>query len=418
MFSKEKISVTHVSYAVSKQTASYRLHNELKNFIDSNIFVSAKSISSNLIIQPSNFFEKITSKVGLIREIFYSKIYPHNNKSYFSYNVGPVFFQLLWLNKLFKLKSSIFHLHWIGNGFLNLNQIKKIKSPIVITLHDVWFITGGCHVNLACKKYETGCNQCPLFETTYNPFNITSRIFNKKLNIFKNKNIDLIVLSKWMKDIVSASPIFSNSNINLIPNGLNTDIFKPYDKKSARIFFSINQSAKIILFGGISAKSDFNKGYDLLMQCFTNIYQDNIELVIFGEKKNNETYINGFKITNIGYLNDEESLAMLYSSADLVIVPSRQESFSQVCLESISCGTPVVAFDYSGPRDIIQHQTNGYLAKPYDPKDLAIGIEWILQSLSKSNELSLKAREIAIEKFDIKKVAQSHIELYNRILLN
>ena len=103
MFSKEKISVTHVSYAVSKQTASYRLHNELKNFIDSNIFVSAKSISSNLIIQPSNFFEKITSKVGLIREIFYSKIYPHNNKSYFSYNVGPVFFQLLWLNKLFKL---------------------------------------------------------------------------------------------------------------------------------------------------------------------------------------------------------------------------------------------------------------------------------------------------------------------------
>mgnify|MGYP000085116280 CR=1 FL=1 len=155
-----------------------------------------------------------------------------------------------------------------------------------------------------------------------------------------------------------------------------------------------------------------------LKPLFRNIYQDNIELVIFGEKKNNETYINGFKITNIGYLNDEESLAMLYSSADLVIVPSRQESFSQVCLESISCGTPVVAFDYSGPRDIIQHQTNGYLAKPYDPKDLAIGIEWILQSLSKSNELSLKAREIAIEKFDIKKVAQSHIELYNRILLN
>ena len=418
MFSQKKIKVTHVSYAVSNQTASYRLHNELKHFIDSSIFVSAKSISSNLIIQPISFFEKITSKVGLVRELLLSKLYPHNKKSFFSYNIGPVIIQLLWINKLFKLNPNIYHLHWIGNGFLNLSQIKKFNRPLVITLHDVWFLTGGCHVNLQCKKYEIGCNQCPLFEFTYNPFNITKWIFNKKINTFQNKNIEIIVLSNWMKDMVRVSPIFKNSNINLIPNGLNTDKYKPHDKIAARNIYSINTTKKIILFGGISAKSDYNKGYDLLMQCFSILKNDNIELVVFGEKIKSETFVNGFKITSVGYLNDEESLALLYSASDLVIVPSRQESFSQVCLESISCGTPVVAFDYSGPRDIINHKENGYLAKPYDPQDLANGIDWILNELSISNKLCLRAREIAMQKFDIKNVALAHIELYNKVLLN
>ena len=166
-----------------------------------------------------------------------------------------------------------------------------------------------------------------------------------------------------MKEIVSKSPIFSDCNINLISNGLDTNLFKPFDKQLARKHFSINLSVNIILFGGISAKNDFNKGYDLLMESISLIKVENVELVVFGEKNTAQTYINGYKVTNLGYLTDELDLAKLYSAADVVIVPSRQESFSQVSLESISCGTPVVAFDYSGPRDIIVHKVNGYLAK-------------------------------------------------------
>jgi glycosyltransferase involved in cell wall biosynthesis len=412
------ISVTHVSYAVSNQTASFRLHNELAKKIDSKIFTSTKSVKSNLIIQPITFFENFTSKFCLLRELIISKIFPNSKIAYFSYNIGPVFFQLFWLNKLFNINTEIFHFHWIGNGFLNLNQFKKIKQPIVITLHDVWFITGGCHVNFECKKYETGCDKCPMFENKFNPFNITKIIYKKKVNIFSNKNIELIVLSQWMKDIVTKSPIFSKSNINLIPNGVNLDIFTPLNKNVARINFSINLDTKIILYGGISAKSDYNKGYDLLIDCIHSLNLKDIEIVVFGEKTSSQSQLAGYKVTSVGFLSNEIDLAKLYSAADIVIVPSRQESFSQVSLEAISCGTPVVAFDYSGPRDIITHKVNGYLAKPYDPKDLAKGIEWIFNSLSKSNQLCIKAREIAVEKFDIKQVAQSHIDLYNTILLN
>jgi glycosyltransferase involved in cell wall biosynthesis len=414
----KNISVTHVSYAVSNQTASFRLHNELAKEIDSKIFTSSKSVKSNLIIQPFTFFEKFTSKFCLLRELIISKIFPNSRIAYFSYNIGPVFIQLFWLNKLFKISTKIFHLHWIGNGFLNLNQFKKIKQPIVITLHDVWFITGGCHVNFECKKYETGCDKCPMFKNKFNPLNITKRLYNKKFNIFNNKNIELVVLSQWMKDIVTSSPIFSKANVNLIPNGVNLDIFTPHNKSLSRSNFSINKNKKIILYGGISAKSDYNKGYDLLIDCIHLLKTKDVEIVVFGEKTPSQSLLAGYKVTSVGYLSNEIDLAKLYSAADIVIVPSRQESFSQVSLEAISCGTPVVAFDYSGPRDIIMHKVNGYLAKPYDPKDLANGIEWIFHSLSQSNQLCIKAREIATQKFDIKKVAQLHIDLYNTILLN
>jgi glycosyltransferase involved in cell wall biosynthesis len=418
MISSNNINVTHVSYAVSKQTASYRLHNELIKQINSTIFVSSKSLHLNSIIQPKSLFHKVISKIGLIREILYSKVFPHSSKSYFSYNLGPVFFQLFWLNKLFKIKTDIFHLHWIGNGFINLNQIHKFNKPIVITLHDVWFVTGGCHVNFDCKKYEVGCSNCPLFNNSFNPFDITSYIFNQKKKLFENKKLEIVVLSSWMKEIVLSSPIYSNCNVNLISNGLNTNVFIPSEKSIARKYFSLPDEAKIILFGGISAKSDFNKGYDLLLECLKLINSKNVELVVFGEKNIGHSVINGLKITNVGYLTDEESLALLYSAADVVIVPSRQESFSQVCLESISCGTPVVAFDYSGPRDIIIHKENGYLARPYDPIDLAFGVDWIFNELEKSDDLSQNAREIAVDKFDISKVSQMHLNLYNKILLN
>jgi glycosyltransferase involved in cell wall biosynthesis len=413
---EKKIKVVHVSYAASKQTASYRLHLELLKFINSIIFVSAKSIKSPSIIQPVTTVQKLASLIGLLREKLIFKILPNNKKVYFSYNIGPVVFQFLWINRLFKLNTDIFHLHWIGNGFLNLNQIKKLNKPIVITLHDVWFLTGGCHVNLGCNKYQNGCNQCPLFKNYIYPFDITSHIFTKKLKVFKNKSIELVVLSQWMKDIVNTSAIFANCNINIIPNGLDTKKFKPYDKIVARNLFSINANSKIILFGGISAKNDFNKGYDLLSECLNFINTKNIELLVFGEKDSSKYTLNGFNIINVGYLSDDESLAMLYSAADLVIVPSRQESFSQVCLESISCGTPVVAFDYSGPRDIIVHKKNGYLATPYDPKDLAYGVDWVFKELFISNSLNLNAREFAEKNFDISKIADMHINMYNKYI--
>lgn len=416
---QKKLSVTHISYAVSKQTSSFRIHTELAKTINSMIFVAAKSIKSDLIIQPTSVFEKISSNFGIIRELFISKIFQTNKLVYFSFNIGPVLFQNFWISRLKKINNDLIHLHWVGNGFININQIDKMNKPIVITLHDMWFMTGGCHVNLSCDKYLEHCNNCPLFNRKkIFTFDLVSYIFNKKLKIFRRKNIYIIVLSSWMKEIVSKSPIFSNCEITQIPNGIDIEKFKPYDKIFSRSVFNIKTKSKILLFGGISANSDYNKGYDLLCQTLRilKLKNVNIELIIFGNSDNSIKDIEGFKTSHIGSLSDDETLAILYSAADVVLVPSRQESFSQVTLESISCGTPVVAFNYSGPKDIIQHKKNGYLAKPYDANDFANGISWIIANQLSNDDLSINCRNIAINNFNIASVANKHIELYQKVM--
>jgi hypothetical protein len=112
---KKLVSVIHLSYAVSKQTASFRIHSELSKSLNSKIFVADKSVTSDLIIQPQSLLEKLSARIGVVRELVISKIFPHNKLVYFSYNFGPQFIQNLWINKLFKINADIYHFHGIGN---------------------------------------------------------------------------------------------------------------------------------------------------------------------------------------------------------------------------------------------------------------------------------------------------------------
>ena len=95
-----------------------------------------------------------------------------------------------------------------------------------------------------------------------------------------------------------------------------------------------------------------------------------------------------------------------------MIVPSLQEAFGQTASEAMACSTPVVAFGATGLLDIVDHKENGYLAKPFESKDLAKGIEWVLNSES-YDKLCVNAREKVIKEFDSKVVAKKYIKLYH-----
>jgi len=138
--------------------------------------------------------------------------------------------------------------------------------------------------------------------------------------------------------------------------------------------------------------------------------------VIFGSSglKNEENL--GFKNHYLGRLNDEISLALVYSASDAMIVPSIQDNLPNTVMESISCGTPVVAFDVGGIHDMIDHQKNGYLVKPFDTTDLAHGIKWVLEDNVRWRKLSENARTKAINEFDIIKIAEKYKDLYEDIL--
>ncbi|MDW7973568.1 MAG: glycosyltransferase, partial [Thermodesulfovibrio sp.] len=104
-------------------------------------------------------------------------------------------------------------------------------------------------------------------------------------------------------------------------------------------------------------------------------------------------------------------------AADVMVVPSLQENFSNVIMESLACGTPVVAFNVGGNSDMIDHLQNGYLAKPFDSEELARGIDWVINN-DNYEELCKNAREKILKEFDSKKIVLKYLQLYRDILEN
>ena len=152
-----------------------------------------------------------------------------------------------------------------------------------------------------------------------------------------------------------------------------------------------------------------------MQEALYKLVDQNIEFVMFGSSKPNEPINFGVKTNYLGKLHDDISLVTLYSAVYVTVVPSLQENLSNTIMESLACGTLVVAFDVGGNSDLIDHKKNGYLAKPLDSTDLANGINWIIENGEKFN-LSENARNKVSTCFESKKVAKLYIKVYEEII--
>ena len=120
--------------------------------------------------------------------------------------------------------------------------------------------------------------------------------------------------------------------------------------------------------------------------------------------------------TALGRLSDDITLALAYSAADVMVVPSIQEAFGKTAIEAMACGTPVVSFDATGLRDIVEHHTNGYRAECFSAKDLANGILWVIENDERWKRLSRQSRHHVKTKFSFEVQSMNYIRLYQKLL--
>jgi glycosyltransferase involved in cell wall biosynthesis len=221
-------------------------------------------------------------------------------------------------------------------------------------------------------------------------------------------------LSQWLADCAANSTLFKNTRVVNLPNPIDGETFSPMDKHTARTLLHLPQDKKLVLFGAMSATADPRKGFKELSQALTYLPAE-YELVVFGSSQPKTAQ--GFKQRThyLGQMHDNITLRLLYSAADVMIVPSLQENLSNAIMESLACGTPVVAFAIGGNSDMIDHHHNGYLAKPYEPQDLAAGIRWVLETADAA-QLSNNARQTVLSRFDSDLMANRYIGLYQKIL--
>jgi glycosyltransferase involved in cell wall biosynthesis len=397
--------------------AAYRLLKGLQQSgMEAEMLVQSKKSDDYSIIGPQTKWEKAVSKLRPIFDSIPIRFYKQRMKIIFS----SAILQDNISKKVKNINPDIIHLHWVAAGFIGIETLAKINKPIIWTLHDSWAFTGGCHIPFDCKKYIKSCGCCPTLNSNKKK-DLSYKILQRKRKSWKNLDLTIVTPSSWLGECAKKSSLFCNTRIEVIPNGIDLNRFKPIDKNIAKDILCLPKDKKLMLFGAMGAINNQNKGFHLLKKALKKLSSKenkNIELVIFGSSKPRNEEDLAFKTHYLGQLNDEISLTLVYSAADVMIVPSIQEAFGQTASESLACGTPVVAFGDTGLLDIVDHQKNGYLAKLFDTGDLAYGIKWVLEDNIRWRKLSENAREKVINEFDIVKVAKRYEDLYKDILRN
>lgn len=317
--------------------------------------------------------------------------------------------------------ADIIHLHWINQGFLSLKTIKKLSEtgkPLVWTMHDMWPLTSICHYAYDCGRFTQYCGKCPFLKSTKEK-DLSYNIWRKK-RFIKKTNIQLVAVSSWLQNLAKKSALTQELSCDVIPNVLDNKIFCPgKDKPALRSILNLPMNIHIILMGAAKL-NDPIKGINFLVEAMTLLSEEvrkNSLLVLFGAMKELPTCFDSLPIPylHLGLINDNRSIAQLYQTADVVVVPSLYETFGQTLIEAMACGCPVVSFNNSGQTDIIDHKKNGYLAEYKNTEDLAKGIEWVLKHPD-STQLSKACVAKVNTHYAEPVVARQYIDLYNNLL--
>ncbi len=402
--------------------ACKRLMNALnKNNIDVNMVVaSACGQSPHIIDCNAGKFKKILYRWKFLWErlvIFFNNSF--SRKRLFDVSTAETGTNISTIKEI--QEADIIHLHWINQGMLSLHDIKKILNcgkPIVWTMHDMWPITGICHYAWDCFRYETGCGSCPQL-SSYNKKDLSYRTGVKKESLFRN--IHFVAVSSWLKNCADKSYIGRNNTCTVIPNVIDTGIFFPRDKEASRNKFAFLPTDRILVFGAAKLNSPI-KGFDLLKKALEkpeiqHTFGKNILLVLFGDIKNDPDFLKNVpcRYMHLGIINDTETLAELYTAADMTVSAAHYETFGQTLIESMACGTPVVSFNSGGQQDIILHKKTGYLAAYPSTEDLSQGIFWVLKN-TPNNEMEQSCIERVNTLYSSSAVASRYIQFYKQIL--
>ena len=326
-------------------------------------------------------------------------------------------------SELNQSSADVLNLHWIPK-LLSIEDVGQLKKPIVWTLHDMWPFCGGEHY----APDEEGARFRQGYLVTNRPVTERGPDLNRqawlaKQAAWESLRFAFVCPSHWMANCVRQSAMFCNAPVttHVVPNPLDTDqLWRPIDKQFARRQLGLDPNRRYVVAGSAGGMSK-NKGEDLLPELMRHLHTQfgkEVDLIIFGRYSAASHEHWGCNVHWMGPVHDDAVMATIYSAADVMIVPSRQDNLPNTAVEAMACGTPVAAFNLGGLPDIVDHARTGWLAKPEDLVDLSKGLAWLLSEPQRLNEMSAVARESAVRKFNPKEVAQQYVAVYAEAIAN
>lgn len=313
--------------------------------------------------------------------------------------------------------ADLIHLHWLGTGTLSIDEIGRLTKPVVWTLHDMWAFCGAEHYGEEgpAARFRVGyrADNCPPDERAKD---LNRAVWDRKRKHW-GKPMHIVCPSRWLADCARGSILFQEWPIHVIPNPIDLELWRPIPQPVARAVLGVDPAARIVLLGAPGGLRDPRKGGDLALEAFARLAAGPGApdlLLIFGQSAAAGHAQLPLPTRFLGRLQDDLSLVLAYCAADVFVVPSRQDNLPNTVIESLACGTPVVAFDIGGLPDMVEHRHNGWLARPFDTADLADGIVWVFKHGEEKHEIRHAARETAVKRFNGAGAAEMYCAVYQQ----
>lgn len=394
--------------------AAYRIHHALRSIgVDSRMLVAEAGAGDWTVAAPVGKLNKFIAKLrGPLGSLITQSLRTSNPILH-----SPAILPSRWHKKFNSSEADVIHLHWINGEMMSIADIGKINRPVVWTLHDMWPFCGAEHYT-EDNRWLDGyvANNRPNYESGFD----LNRWTAARKHMHWKRPMHIVTPSRWLADCVRQSKLMRNWPITVVPNTIDTAVWQPVEKALARQILQL-PNVPLLAFGAMGGSRDPRKGFDLLRAALMHLRNQmpeqipNVQMVIFGQMPPKVPMDIDFPVHYAGYLTDDVSLRLLYSAADALIIPSRQDNLPNTGVEAHACGTPVVAFNTCGLTDIVTHKKTGYLANAFDVADLAVGIQWVLEDPIRHAEICNSARAKALVQWSPTVVANQYLQVYQSI---
>ena len=350
------------------------------------IYTRAHDVRDEQIYYPSQNVRLIHIKAGGVKDM--GKLVQYSHLPDFASNLED-------FRASHKLEYDLVHSHYWLSGQVGQWLADLWHVPNVVMFHTL---------GLVKNRLAVGENETELRLET-------------ERELVRNCRRIIAATEKEKGDLITyyqASP----ETISVIPCGVNLELFKPAAKDGTRQRLGLNGN-KVILFVG---RVEPLKGIDRLLEAISHLKkQPGLKLVIIGGDDSSQFELAKLKAlsrdlgikNSVSFLGSvpQKRLPLFYSAADICVVPSYYETFCLVILESLACGTPVVATNVGAAASLIQQGETGYLVADNTPYNLAQGIERLLSVKKNGADYASSIRKSVLG-FDWSNIARALIEEY------
>ena len=381
-------------------------------------------------ISDSGYIEKAASDMSIKRSFLSERLRiflanGFNRKTLFKIDTGEEGLNLA-KHPLVRKADAVL-LNWVNQGMLSLKDIKEILllgKPVILTMHDMWYMTGICHHADRCTHYKEECGDCFLLGKKASVTDLSHKVWEQKNVLYNfsglNGKVAFVAVSKWLERKAGESSLLRAQRVEVIPN-----TFQPCHNN-----LKAGKKDKIRILFGAARLDDPIKGLETLKETINLLVSTHpelarkLEIAMFGAVKN-EMALEGFKlpVMRLGILHGEEEVAGAYHSADILVSASSYETFGATLVEAQAYGCIPVSFSRGGQTDIIDNYFTGYLATYSEDletraKNLADGILWAVSTIEDEEAYGKIARRMRCNvenRFSYKKVAESYVKLINHL---